>query len=130
MNIQQTSKRKGVTLIELSLVIGIIIILVSTSSIGISFYKDWQKGLAAGEDLKAVYQAQKLFLADNPTTLVAAIEASDITPYLPSGMAAIPTITGLDGVARTITITVSPPVINGGYDPSSSNDDSLWDAGK
>ena len=130
MKTQKTSQRKGVTLIELSLVIGIILILVSTSSIGISFYKDWQKGLAAGEDLKAVYQAQKLFLADNPTTLVADIKVADITPYLPNNMAAIPTITGLDGVARTITITVSPPVIDGGYDPSSPNDNSLWDAGK
>ena len=130
MKTLRNSQSKGVTLIELSLVIGIILILIGTTTTGLSMYKKWQKGLAAGEDLKAVYQAQKLFLADNPTTLVANITAANITPYLPNGMAAIPQITGLDGTARNIVITTSPPTISGGYDPSSSNDDSLWDTGR
>ena len=133
----QTSPRKGVTLIEISLVVGIIIILVSTTGIGISFYKDWSKGLAAGEDLKAVYQAQKLLLADNPTIQVTAIQSNDpttpstyIIPYLPNNMTAIPSVTDLDGGNRTITITVSPPVLSGDYDPSPPGDNSVWDAGK
>ena len=130
MHLPHTTKRNGITLIELSLVIGIILVLISTSTIGIKTYKNWQKGLAAGEDLKAVYQAQKLFLADNPTTIVSAIKASDITPYLPNGMAAIPTITDLSGDSRSIIITNSPPTISGGYDPSPPNDNSIWDAGK
>jgi len=130
MKTHQTSQKKGVTLIELSLVIAIILILVSISSIGISSYRNWAKGLAAGEDLKAVYQAQKLYLADNPTTVVANITSADITPYLPNGMTAIPTVTDLDGGTRTVSFTVSPPVLSGGYDPSSSTTDSLWDAGK
>lgn len=126
----QNSQRKGLTIIELTLVIGIMVILISTTTIGISYYKDWSQGLSAGEDLKAVYQAQKLFLADNPTTALASLTSADITPYLPNGMAAIPTVTDLDGGTRTIIITVSPPTLSGGYDPSSSTSDSVWDAGK
>lgn len=126
----QNSQRKGLTIIELTLVIGIMVILISTTTIGISYYKDWSQGLSAGEDLKAVYQAQRLFLADNPTTALASLTSSDITPYLPNGMAAIPTVTDLNGGTRTIIITVSPPTLSGGYDPSSSTSDSVWDAGK
>ena len=131
MKTQHSAQRKGVTLIELSLVIGIILVLVSTSSIGISFYKDWQKGLAAGEDLKAVYQAQKLFLADNPTvdpTDDQQLNATLIAPYLPNNMNAVPTITGLDGISYTIDVNTSPPSIS--KDFSSSTSDSLWDTGK
>lgn len=121
---------KGVTLIELTIVIGIIIALSSVTFIGVSTYQNWKKGLEAGEDLKAVYQAQKLYLADNPTTLVADITAADIIANLPNGMAAIPTVTGLDGTDRAIIFTQSPPIIEGGYDPSPPGDNSLWDAGK
>jgi len=130
MKTHQTSQRKGVTLIELSLVIGIILILVSISSIGISSYRNWEKGLAAGEDLKAVYQAQKLFLADNPTSAVADITQTDIIAYLPNGLLEIPQVKGLDGSPRDIIYTVSPPIIDGNYDPSPPGDNSLWDAGQ
>jgi len=130
MKLHKNPHKKGVTLIELTVVISVILTLISTTFYGVSYWRDWSKGLAAGEDLKSVYQAQKLFLADNPTTVIANITSADITPYLPNGMTAIPTVTDLDGGARTITITVSPPVLSGGYDPMPPSDNSMWDAGK
>lgn len=126
----QLRPSKGVTLIELSLIIAVLLILISASTLSVTAYQNWKKGLEAGEDLKAVYQAQKLYLADNPTTLVADITAADIIANLPNGMAAIPTVTGLDGTDRAIIFTQSPPIIEGGYDPSPPGDNSLWDAGK
>ncbi len=125
-----TNSRLGVTLIELTIVIGMIILLVSGSFVATGAYVDWKKGLEAGETLKAVYQAQRLYLADNPTKPVSNIQAADIIPYLPNGASALPTVTGLDGVNYGITVNVSPPVITGYTDPSSSTDDGQWDAGK
>ncbi len=125
-----TPHRQALTIVELTVVIMVMTILVSATTFTVTAYQNWQKGLAAGETLKAVYQAQRLYLADNPTTPVNQITAANITPYLPNGMAAIPTITGLDDKAYTITLTVSPPVINGYTDPSGSPTDGQWDAGK
>ena len=124
------SNRKALTIVELSVVIMVMTILISTVTFSISAYKNWQKGLQAGETLKAVYQAQRLYLADNPTTQVANLTNADIIPYLPTGMAAMPTVTGLDGVAYNINVTVSPPTIIGYEDQSKSADDGQWDAGK
>lgn len=133
MKTQKNTQYKGITLIELTLVISIVLVLVSTTTIGISYYRDWQTGLAAGEDLKAVYQAQKLFLADNPTTPLASITAANIIAHLPNGMTAIPVVKGLDDEALTIDFNSSPPRFTSGgatYDKSGSNDNSVWDAGK
>lgn len=127
---QPQNNRSALTIVELTVVIMVMTILISTVTFSISAYKNWQKGLEAGETLKAVYQAQRLYLADHPTTAVADLTAANLTPYLPTGMTAIPKITGLDDVEYDISITVSPPVISGYTDPSSSTDDGQWDAGK
>jgi predicted lipoprotein len=74
-----------------------------------------------------------MFLADNPTTLVANITAAQLIPYLPNQATAIPTVKALTGVTMTIRVNVNPPNINNGsggiYDPSGSSNDSLWDVG-
>lgn len=128
--LSKNSTRKALSIVELTVVIMVMTILISTVTFSVSAYKNWQKGLEAGETLKAVYQAQRLYLADNPTTVVGDITAANLIPYLPNGMTAIPTITGLDDVEYNITVNVSPPIITGYSDPSSSTDDGQWDAGK
>ncbi|MFC4995464.1 type II secretion system protein [Rubritalea tangerina] len=123
-----STHNRGVTLIELTIVIGILILLASSTTIGFNIYQDWKKGLDAGEQIKAVYQAQKLYLADNPTVTVDSITADNLLEYLPDNMDAIPVITGLDGANYEINVNVSPPTID--TDFSGTPDDSLWDAGK
>ncbi|WP_018970716.1 type II secretion system protein [Rubritalea marina] len=126
-----TFPKNGLTLIELTVVISIILVMLSTVLISVTAYRDWQEGIEAGETLKGVYQAQRLFLADNPTTNVGTITNADIIPYLPDSFGGVmPTVTGLDGVVYAITVNVSPPIITGYTDPSGSTDDGQWDAGK
>ncbi|GAA5497174.1 hypothetical protein Rhal01_03364 [Rubritalea halochordaticola] len=124
---------RGVTLIELTVVICILLLLVTGSIISVNYYRNWQRGLAAGEDLKEVYSAQRMYLAEHPTVLVTDLTADLIIPYLPDGAAELPTVEGLKGEALTIDITTSPPTfMDGGviYDPSGSPTDNLWDAGR
>ncbi|MDP4997173.1 MAG: hypothetical protein NWQ16_13220, partial [Akkermansiaceae bacterium] len=65
---------------------------------------------------------------------VSSITDAKLIPYLANRATTMPTIKGLDGVTRTIRVTVSPPNINAGgtavYDPSGSTTDSLWDVGE
>lgn len=120
---------KGLTLIELTVVVVVMTILTVVGFSGASAYSNWSKGREAGETLREVYAAQKLYLADHPTETPAQLSTAKLLPYL-RNKTTFPTITGLDGVSRAITVTVMPPVIAGGYDPSGSPTDNLWDVGE
>jgi prepilin-type N-terminal cleavage/methylation domain-containing protein len=141
----KTSRRhqlstQGFTLLEMSMVI-----LVLLSLVGIGLYssrKMDENRLAreATETLRSVYTAQRMFLADNPTTLVSNITASNILPYLSGNPTALPKVTSATGAQLSLMVNVSPPRINAGsgviYDPSGDpNDpktftDGLWDVGE
>ena len=123
----------GLTLIELT-----VVILVLLAMTGLAIYytggmDKWNKGKDASEKLRSVHAAQKAFLADNPTVAVSTLTAALIIPYLPSGETAIPTVVSETGASLTIRLTVSPPVlVDGGgtvYDPSGNSNDGLWDVG-
>jgi len=124
--------RHGLTLIELTVVI---LVLITIIGLGVNYsmgLTDWKKAQTASESLRAVYIAQKSYLADNPTVPVADLEHSDLVPYLPNGLTVIPTIEALDGSQKVIDVTTSPPVVGSKddpYDPSGNPTDSLWDVG-
>lgn len=126
--------KSGVTLLEMTVVILVLLSLMGTGLIVSTQYKNWQLGRAASEELRNVYSAQRLYLADNPTVAVADITAADLIPYLTSRATVMPTVKSLEGTTLTIKVDVSPPVINNGsggvYDPSGNSLDSLWDVGK
>lgn len=126
--------QKGFTLVEMSLVIFLLIALMSTGLYFSTAVGDWKLGRTASEELRAVYVAQRTYLADHPTTPVNSLTEAKLKPYLPNKATTFPQIRGLDGTLRSINVTVSPPVIldgsNGTYDPSGSSNDSLWDVGE
>jgi type II secretory pathway pseudopilin PulG len=124
----------GFTLLEMTIVIMVLIALISTGLVVNRKMDEWKLGRAAGETLRQVYSAQRMFLGDNPTRLVSSITNTDIVPYLPGNATAMPTVKALTGSQLQISVNVSPPVINSGngvaYDPSGDNRDSLWDVGE
>lgn len=126
--------KSGFTLIEMTVVILVLLSLLGTGLFVSTQYTQWQLGRTASEELRSVYSAQRLFLADNPTVAVADITADDIIPYLTSRANALPTVESLEGEQLTIRVNVSPPVISDGsggvYDPSGKSLDSLWDVGE
>lgn len=125
---------QGFTLIELSLVIGLLIALMSTGIFFSSAVGTWKAGRDASETLRSVYVAQRTYLADHPTTKISTVSRSDLLPYLPNKPNTFPTVAGLDSVVRDIKVTVSPPVVidssGAVYDPSGKPNDSLWDVGE
>lgn len=124
---------KGLTIIELSLVIALIMMLAAVFFGMVFPLSDWQKGKDAGLSLQAVYTAQKTYLADHPTQDIATVTAAQLIPYLPNNMVAIPTPESIAGVPLTIDFSLLPPVLRDGgalYDPSGKSTDGLWDAGK
>jgi len=131
------SARGGFTLIELSVVIFILIALLSMG-FGLSKSIDkWKKGKEASETLRSIYTAQRLYLADHPTTPLNTLTYAMLTPYIPNGTGTMPSTRSMEGAALSANIRVSPPVwvtgANGTgttYDPSGNNSDSLWDVGQ
>lgn len=134
MNTQSASRRaRGVTLIELTLVI---LVMLSLAGVSIYFAKGmqkWNRGKDATEKLRTVYAAQKAYLADNPTVAVSSLTSALLIPYLPTGETSIPTVTSDTGTTLSIIVNVSPPVVNNGsgtaYDTSGSSSDGIWDVG-
>jgi prepilin-type N-terminal cleavage/methylation domain-containing protein len=125
---------RGFTLLEMTVVVMVLLALTGTSLFVSKKMDEWKLGRSAAESLRQVYSAQRMFLAENPTRLVNTITSADVIPYLPGGLAALPTVESLEGVQLGILVNVSPPVINAGsgviYDPSGNNRDSLWDVGE
>lgn len=117
------------TIIEVSVTLGVMLMLASVVFFSTSGIDEWKKGRNAGIELQSVYLAQKSFLADRPTTDVSTIAESDLLPYM-EGSTSLPTVEALDGSIKSIDITQVPPIISGGYDPSDSPEDGLWDVGK
>jgi prepilin-type N-terminal cleavage/methylation domain-containing protein len=125
--------KSGFTLLEMTVVILVLLTLIGTGLFVSNKYNEWQLGRTASEELRNVYAAQRLFLADNPTVAVIDITADDVIPYLTNRGTAIPTVKSLDGDDLPIKVNASPPVILNGagenYDPSNTTTDSLWDVG-
>ncbi|MGJ8661052.1 MAG: prepilin-type N-terminal cleavage/methylation domain-containing protein [Bacteroidota bacterium] len=119
--------QRGVTLVEMTVVILVLLILVGISVVSTGAYREWAVGSEASQSLREIYTAQRSYLADNPTINVSAVTAADIIPYLSSGEAALPVIEDKDGAVLAVNLTVSPPVVTN--DPSGSTTDGLWDLG-
>lgn len=126
--------KSGATLIEITVVLLLILSLVGIGSFATVKISEWRLGREAGETLRTVYSAQRMFLADRPTTVVSSITAAELIPYLPGNMTAIPTVESLEGTQLSIIINTIPPVVDAGggaiYDPSGSTSDTLWDIGQ
>lgn len=129
-----SSNQDAFTLLEMSMVILVMLTLVSSGLVVNRQMTSWRLGREAGETLRTVYSAQRMFLSDNPTRTVSSIVAADIIPYLPSGAATLPTVKSLTNTNLSIIVNVTPPVVNAGsgtaYDPSGKSNDSLWDVGE
>ncbi|MFK7910266.1 MAG: type II secretion system protein [Akkermansiaceae bacterium] len=125
--------KRGLTLIEITVVITVLMILVGMSMYAVGGYKEWKLGSEAAVELRRVYNAQRTYLAENPTETVATLTAAKVIPYLSDGAAALPTVEDMDGNNLNIKVDVSPPVIENTdgstYDPSGKFDDGIWDVG-
>ena len=121
---------RGLTLIELSVTIAVILILAGIVTISVKPFVAYRDGTAAGEMLRSVKAAQLMYLADNPATPINALTQANLLPYMPQGN--WPTLPSVNGQTPTINFNVFPPVavLNGTYDPSGSTTDGLWDVGK
>lgn len=126
--------RPAFTLLEMSVVILVLLALIKVGLFSSAKLDEWKLGRTASETLRAVYSAQRMYLADNPTADVTALTSALILPYIPNNVTTMPTVKSLTGATLSILVNVSPPVVNAGsgttYDPSGSTKDSLWDVGE
>jgi len=131
---QSARPRRAFTLLEMTIVIMVLLALITIGLFSSKKMDEWKLGRQASESLRTVYSAQRMYLADNPTASVASLTPELLIPYLPTRATSLPTVKSLTGTNLSILVNVSPPVINAGsgttYDPSGSNNDSLWDVGE
>lgn len=129
---KNTTNPSAFTVIELSLTLALMLTFATITIFSVSGIKNWKLGRIAGEELRAVYLAQKSYLADHPVDNIANVSSAELIPYLTGGRTQIPAVVSLEGETLAITFTTIPPTVASGggvYDPSGSNTDSLWDAG-
>lgn len=126
-------RRAGFTLIEISLVIGLLLGLATFAGMNISVVRDWQRGKDAALSLQAVFAAQRSYLSDHPTADIAEVSAAQLQVYLPQGWSTMPVVVSLDNDELNIDHTIMPPRLMLGtavYDPSLKGSDGLWDVGQ
>lgn len=125
---------RGFTLLEMSIVLLILLTLIGIGTYSAGKISEWRLGREAGETLRSVFTAQRMYLADHPTTPVADITAENLLPYMRNNVTSMPTVESLEGEDLPIIVSISPPVIDAGggavYDPSGKPLDSLWDVGQ
>ena len=129
---------RAFTLLEMTIVIMVLLALMKIGLFTSTKMDEWKLGRAASETLRGVYAAQRMYLADNPTTAPSALTDALLLSYMANNAAGaltvMPTVKSLTGTNLAILVNVTPPVINAGsgvtYDPSGSNKDSLWDVGE
>jgi len=129
--VHQSGSTRGTTLVELSVTIGVIILLAGIVSLSVRPFIAYRDGRAAGEALRAVKAAQLMYLADHPATAVNTLTQQGLLPYMPNG--AWPTLPKVGNQTAAINCAVFPPVATLGgstYDPSGSPTDGLWDVGQ
>ncbi len=127
-----TPSQRAFSLIEVTLVIGIMLAIASIVTYSVGTLNEWKVGRSVAEDLKAVYVAQKSYLADHPTSVASDFTEAKLIKYLPGTLTAMPTASSLDDEELTLAYKVIPPVFKLGsstYDPSDSTSDGLWDVG-
>ena len=125
-------KARAMTLVELSLTLALLLAFASVVAFSLGGITTWKLGRRAAVDLQSVYLAQKSYLADHPTVSISGVSATDLQPYLPTTMTAIPTVEALDGSSLAIDFNVMPPLVSSAgttYDPSGGSEDGLWDVG-
>ena len=119
---------------EMTIVLLVMLALVRMGLGITSRIDEWKAGRDASETLRNVHIGQRMFLADNPTTLVTNITTALVIPYLPNNATTMPTVRSLTGANLNILVNQTPPIIDSGsgifYDPSASRTDSLWDVGE
>lgn len=123
---------RGFSLVEITLVIGLMLALAAITAYSVSSISSWRNGRDASEKLRSVYIAQKSYLADRPSKSYATFTAEELIPYLPGNPGAMPVQKGNDNETLTLNVQVMPPVFKNGtntYDPSGSAQDALWDVG-
>ena len=125
--------RSGLTILEMTVVIVVMITLIGISVVALNGYREWQRGTDASRVLRLVYNAQRTYLAEHPTESVSSLTAEKIIPYLSDNSSSLPTAQAMDDSVLTVNVAVSPPVLVYGdgsdYDPSGDSDDGLWDVG-
>lgn len=136
---------QGFTLLEMTVVMLVMLTLVSIGVLGSRKMDEWKAGRAGSESLRAVYSAQRMYLADNPTTPVANLTEALLIPYLPNVTTPTPaTLVAALGTTLSFGSTpaalsfrftdanVTPHFTLSGvrYDPSGSFTDLLWDVGQ
>ena len=133
--------KKAFTLLEMTIVIMVLLALMKIGLFTSTKMDEWKLGRSASETLRGVYAAQRMYLADNPTTAPSALTEALLLPYMANNAAGVlttlPKVKSLTGANLSILVNVTPPVINDGsgatYDPSATPPnykDSLWDVGE
>lgn len=133
--------RQGMTLIEMSLVIMVLLAFISVGLVSSRGFKQWSAGKTASDTLRSVYVAQRTFFADNPTVPISSLTQTLLLPYLPNNPSTFPTVKSESGSSLTIFVGASPPFLTTSstssgatlptrYDPSTNTTDSLWDVGE
>ena len=101
-------KSLGFTLIELSVSIGLVLLLSTSGFIGFQWWGTYRDQLTAETGLNVIAAGQRSYLIENPTQTYTNITSINIIPYLPNGQ--LPTLP----TGSTLNLVVFPPTATKG----------------
>ncbi len=106
----------GFTLIELSVSIGLVLLLASSGFVGFQWWSSYRDQLTAEIGLNIIAAGQRSYLIENPTQTYTNITSTNILPYLPNGqLPALPS-------GSTTNLRVFPPTATKGGTTWSAKD--------
>lgn len=78
-------KMRGFTLVEITLVLGLVVGLSSLSIFGVTYFTSLAKASRAEAVLKQVENARISYLSDTPTASYTQLTPANLDPYIPGG---------------------------------------------
>ncbi|WP_159435055.1 type II secretion system protein [Rubritalea squalenifaciens] len=105
MNVSKIKSRKGVTLIELTVVIAVILVLISVLFIGAKFYKDSANRSACVINQNAIFKAASAYININGTDPT----WNDLTTGTGPLAASIPVCPSEGAGSYSLTVTAGVP---------------------
>lgn len=110
--------RKAFTLVELTLVIGLVLGMTAMSVFGLTYFTYLARAQRAEGILRQVENARLSYLMDNPTETYSSVTGPAIDPYLPGGWIGAQEVLTVNGYKITEadlkTPLISYSVVTGG----------------
>jgi type II secretory pathway pseudopilin PulG len=122
-NIRHSRKsphRNAYTLLEITLVIGIVVGLSAVTVFGLGNFSAMARASRAEAALRMVESARLSFLSDNPQVPLGSVNRANLNPYIPGGFDTVDSILRDNGYGIAVPADLQTPRIGYRFQPGTT----------